>query len=177
MCGGWTGDLAVGEDHSYNCTLSNVQQNFTNTVVATGTPSIGNPVVASDTARVTLITPTLEVAKLPVNQMAQSGNPVTFTIMVTNTGNITLTTVVISDTLDASSDDQVNNLPPSTPYSTTCYISSVTTDITNTQYQCPARGGVFTAHCCLLPNLSCYSSLFDRRCISFISWNFSRRLR
>ena len=72
---------------------------FTNSATATGTPPVGPDVTATDTADVTVIHPAITVAKTPDSQTIVSGTTVTFTIKVTNTGDVTLTNVVVTDAL------------------------------------------------------------------------------
>ena len=125
-------DLAPGAPHAYTCSVPSVTADFTNTVVATGTPSLGSIVTGTDTALVTLISPALELVKLPATQMVQSGDPVTFTISLTNTGDITLTTVAVTDAAVPDCDDTTADLSPGAPYSYTCSIANVTASFTNT---------------------------------------------
>ena len=94
---------------SYNCSQPNVTASFTNVAVATGTPPSGAN-VTSDSANIQvapLKPPTapkpapshaaISIAKDPNSQTIGSGGTATFTITVKNTGDVTLTSVTVSD--------------------------------------------------------------------------------
>ena len=53
----------------------------------------------TDTAAVDVIAPGISVEKAAVNPTFQTGGTVTFTITVTNTGDVTLTNVAVVDVL------------------------------------------------------------------------------
>jgi uncharacterized repeat protein (TIGR01451 family) len=74
------------------------------------------------------------MSKRPTIQYIQPGDTATFTIVVTNTGDITLTTVVISDTLTPGCDNTVFTelAPDGESDSTTCTQTGVTESFTNT---------------------------------------------
>jgi len=97
--------MAPGASLSYTCSLANVTASFTNVATDTGTPPTGPDVSATDTAHVTVpapppvLTPHISVTKLPKDQsfVAPGGSNVTWTIRVTNDGQVTLTDVVLAD--------------------------------------------------------------------------------
>lgn len=101
--------LAVGE--SMTCTASytitqddiNADQ-VTNTAVATGTPPEGDPVTATDDAIISgSPAPQLSMVKAADAAGVQSptvvGDPIDYTITVSNTGNVTLSQVAVTDSL------------------------------------------------------------------------------
>jgi len=51
--------LSAGQAIQYRCTLSNVDESFTNQVQVSGSPPVGDPITVSDTARVYVIANTL----------------------------------------------------------------------------------------------------------------------
>ncbi|NJN92670.1 MAG: DUF11 domain-containing protein [Anaerolineales bacterium] len=132
-CDGWTvSSLAVGASANYICTQSNITTSFTNTAVATGTASLGGQVVTSTAeAWVQVITPALTISKTPDSQLAQSGDVVTFTITVTNSGDITLTNVTVTDALASNCDQSLGDMAVGASDNYTCTLT-VTTDLTNT---------------------------------------------
>jgi len=72
-----------------------------NTATATGTPPVGAPVTDTGSATVTVASsPSINVVKsaLPTSVSA-AGQVVAYSFLVTNTGNVTLTAVVVSDPL------------------------------------------------------------------------------
>ena len=98
--------MAPGDELSYSCTVANVMADFTNVATATGHPEKGPDVTASDSAAVTVgpppppVThPAISVVKDPKSQTVTVGNKATFKITVTNTGDVALTNVTVSDPL------------------------------------------------------------------------------
>src|SRR5205085_2941084 len=96
---------AEGSSVTYTCTLANVTASFTNVAVATGHPSVGPDVSANDSAAVTVgpppVTPVshpaISIVKDPKSQTVTVGNTATFKITVTNTGDVALTDVTVTD--------------------------------------------------------------------------------
>jgi len=81
----------------YSCSRANVTANFTNVAVATGTPPSGPDVTAEDDARVVILVPAITIVKTPDQQTVLQGATATFNIAVTNTGQVTLTNVRVTD--------------------------------------------------------------------------------
>ena len=91
--------LAPAASFSYQCTRANVTADFTNSATATGTPPVGPVVTDTDTAAVDVIAPAINIEKTPDSQSFQTGGTATFTITVTNSGDVTLTSVAVTDAL------------------------------------------------------------------------------
>ena len=72
---------------------------FTNSATASGTPPVGPVVTDTDTAAVDVIAPAINIEKTPDSQSFQTGGTVTFTITVTNSGDVTLSSVAVTDAL------------------------------------------------------------------------------
>ena len=126
------GDLSPGAMTSYLCSLANVTLDFTNVVTATGQPPVGPPVSDDDDAVVDVIHPAILVNKTPDLQQVASGDAVTFTIAVTNTGDVTLTNVAITDALVPNcAKSNVGDLSPGAMTSYLCSLANVTLDFTN----------------------------------------------
>ena len=93
----------------YQCSLANVTAGFTNVAIASGKPPVGPNVTADNDAAVTVpgtpppppvVThPAIAIVKGPDAQTVVSGGTATFQITVTNTGDVTLTDVVVTDAL------------------------------------------------------------------------------
>jgi uncharacterized repeat protein (TIGR01451 family) len=134
-CAGVIGDLGpAGGSTSYECTLANVTTDFTNSAMVTGTHSLGGTVGITDTALVDVINPDIEIAKTPDTQVVLSGSTVTFTIVVTNTGDVPLTNVTVSDAQAPNCAKTSGDLPDLVPGENTryeCTLASVTADFTN----------------------------------------------
>ena len=83
---------------TYTVTEGDLPGPLTNTVTVTGTPPVGNDVTAEDDASVALTSnPAITVTKLVTPTTANIGEVVTYTYLVTNTGDVTLDPVVAVD--------------------------------------------------------------------------------
>jgi uncharacterized repeat protein (TIGR01451 family) len=125
--------MAPGASVTYNCSLANVQSNFTNVATATGTGTNGQTVTAQDTAPVTVTvpvtppkppvtppkppvtpsvppTPKIDIIKDPNSQTIAQGATATFKITVTNTGEVTLSDVTVTDPLSPDCDRHLGTL-------------------------------------------------------------------
>jgi uncharacterized repeat protein (TIGR01451 family) len=126
---------ASGSTITYQCTLANVIASFTNTAVATGTPPVGPNVSSSDTAGVTVVQPVthpaIQIVKDPKSQTVTKGNAATFTITVLNTGDVTLTDVVVTDALSPNCDKTIGTLAPGQSVSYKCTRPNVQSSFTN----------------------------------------------
>ena len=94
------GVLSPGETWVYNCThVATVAdgQSILNTVTATGTGPLGDNV--SDTASHTtaVLHPAISIVKTANPEAVSVSGPVTYTYVVTNTGDTTLTDVTVTD--------------------------------------------------------------------------------
>ncbi len=96
-CAKTIGTLAVQEEQTYACTVAAPQDSLVNTAVATGTPPSGPPVKATGNVPVTVIHPAVEIVKTGPTGPVRAGQPVTFTITVTNPGDVPLTAVSVTD--------------------------------------------------------------------------------
>jgi len=127
--------MAPGATVTYSCTLANVTSSFTNVAVATGTPPVGPNVTAQDTAAVTAVAPAthpaITIVKNPKSQTVTSGGTATFTITVTNTGDVALTNVTVSDALSPNCDKTIGTLNPGQSTSYTCTRANVTSSFNN----------------------------------------------
>ena len=90
--------LEATETWTYSCSISPVGTNdFTNTASVTGTPPVGPDVTDDDTAEVDVIHPAIHIVKTPASQDVQYGSTASFTLTVTNEGDVPLTDVVVTD--------------------------------------------------------------------------------
>jgi len=72
-------------------------QTTTNTATVTGQDPLGNPVTDSDSTAVNVISPAIEVTVTPDQTTIYSGQAVTYTYRITNTGDVALTGVILID--------------------------------------------------------------------------------
>ncbi|MCC6457746.1 MAG: VWA domain-containing protein [Caldilineaceae bacterium] len=95
------GLLDVGEAWLYTCAIDNVgTADITNTATADGKdPNGGNAPQAQDSAQVdVVVNPALAISKrAEQSSYSQVGEVITYTIVATNTGNVMLTNVTITD--------------------------------------------------------------------------------
>ncbi len=130
-CDNIIGDLALGVVVSYSCTLTAVTADFVNSASVTGDDAVGNTVNDTDTAPITVIEPAIEIDKTPDLQQLLTGETATFTITVTNPGDVSLTGVSVTDPLTPDCSQPLADLPPGSTTNFTCTLTNVTTDFTN----------------------------------------------
>ena len=88
--------LEDAEVWTYTCSKA-VSADVTNTVTATGTPAVGPNVSDTDTAVVNVINPAIDIVKSASAPTVHSGDSVTYTLEVTNTGDDPLSNIVVQD--------------------------------------------------------------------------------
>ena len=128
--------LETTETWTYTCTVNNVTADFTNNVSVSGTPPVGPNVTDNDSADVTVDHPAINIAKTPATQTVVSGANVSFTLTVTNPGDVALSSIVITDpacdTLTGPSGDDGDAILQTTEtWTYTCTVNNVTADFTN----------------------------------------------
>ena len=140
------GTLAPLQNSHYTCRGSAVTTSFTNVVTATGKPPTGADVTASATARVQMISPAIRISKEPDAQTVRAGDPVTFTIVVTNAGDVALADVSVSDVAAPTCARSIGPLAVAGSSRYTCTAQNVITSFTNvaTATGSTAPGGVVT---------------------------------
>ena len=131
LCDNAIGDLAVGVSVTYNCDLTGVTSDFTNTATVTAADPTGGSVEDSDTADVTVLTPSIAIAKSPASQQILIGDDAAFAITVTNDGEADLTDVNVSDPLAPACDNSIGDLAVGASVTYNCDLVAVTADFTN----------------------------------------------
>ena len=124
--------LAADANTSYTCTVT-AAADFTNLATVTGTPPVGPDVTDTDPSSVDVIAPDIDIRKNVEgadSQQALVGDTVTFTIYVENTGDVTLTNVVVSDPLVPDCDTTIASLAADANTSYTCTVTAAA-DFTN----------------------------------------------
>ncbi len=133
-CDANIGDLAVGASTSYDCTVAAVTAGFTNVATVTGEGPGGEEVTDEDDAVVEVTAapaPAIDVEKTPDTQTVEPGDSVTFTIVVTNTGNVDLSNVAVTDPLAPDCDATIGDLAVGASTSYDCTVAAVTAAFTN----------------------------------------------
>jgi uncharacterized repeat protein (TIGR01451 family) len=90
--------LDLTETWTYTCAIA-LMIDTTNVATARGLDSNGTAATSTDSEFVDVITPSLAILKSPDTQIAASGSSAPFAISVTNTGDVNLANVVVSDPL------------------------------------------------------------------------------
>jgi uncharacterized repeat protein (TIGR01451 family) len=131
--------IAAGASVSYDCTLANVTSTITNFATACGNPPVGSQVCDTDTTTVTVTThPHISVVKTTSTPTVTSGGTATFTIKVTNDGDVTLTNVHVDDTQApgcARTSAQISalaSMAPNASVSYDCTLANLAASIVNT---------------------------------------------
>ena len=127
-------NLAAGAGTSFTCSQSNVTSDFTNVITVTGTSPVGSKVSDYDPSSVDVINPRIDVRKNAEgadSQQVVSGGTVTWTIRVENTGDVTLTNVVVTDPLAPDCIKPISDLAAGAGTSFSCSLVNVTGDFTN----------------------------------------------
>lgn len=130
-CAKAIGTLTAGQETSYECARAGVTEGFTNVAVVTGQPPVGPPVTATDDAVVVVDHPAILITKAPATQTVISGGTATFTITVKNTGDVTLTNVVVTDAQSPGCAKAVGTLAVGESTSYSCTLANVTAGFTN----------------------------------------------
>lgn len=125
------GTMAAGEVQTYTCSLEAVPEGFTNVADVEGTPDNGIPVTDSDDADVIVLNPSINIEKTPDSQIVVIGETVPFTIYVENTGDITLTNVIVTDPLAPLCDASLGTLAPGENRTYGCSLPEGTVDFVN----------------------------------------------
>jgi uncharacterized repeat protein (TIGR01451 family) len=122
--------MASGASVTYTCTRANVQANFTNVAVTTGTPPTGPNVTDNDDAKVRVTVPlkppkrvakpAISIEKNPNVQTVSKGGTATFQITVTNNGDQPLTDVKVIDPRAPDCNTTRDNLGVGQSFTYTC---------------------------------------------------------
>jgi uncharacterized repeat protein (TIGR01451 family) len=130
-CDNNLGQLASGTQTSYTCSLIGATADFTNTAIVRATALTGTPITDSDQAFVNVIAPEITISKTPASQMVRSGDTVTFTITVENSGDVTLSSVTVGDVQSPDSNANFPTMISGTVESYNCSRANVSADFTN----------------------------------------------
>ncbi len=119
-CGFALDSLAPGASVSQSCESGPLFADLTNRASATADSPAG-PVAASATALVTVLQPSVGIAKTPEAQLVNLGEAASFTITLSNPGDTTLTELVVSDPLTPSCERGLGELDALAPGASVSY--------------------------------------------------------
>ena len=123
--------LAVSE--SMTCTASGVATigNYTNIATASGTFDT-QTVTDTDDSSYFGANPAIQIEKTPDTQVVVEGGKANFSITVTNTGNVALTTIVVTDPLSTDCNKSQASLAIGGTITYSCISDALTAGFTNT---------------------------------------------
>ena len=128
------GPLASGASVSYDCTSANVQAGFTNIAKVSGERD-GQTVMDEDPSTVEVdVMPAIDVRKQaegPDSRTFVRGADVSFEIVVTNTGDVPLTAVTVTDALLPQCDRDIGDLAVAGEFSYFCTAPAVSASFVN----------------------------------------------
>jgi archaellum component FlaG (FlaF/FlaG flagellin family) len=124
--------LAPKEKQTYECTMTAPADDVVNTAKVTGKPPVGPPLDANDDATVDVIHPAVKITKDASPKTVREGDEVTFTIVVTNTGDAPLSTVAVTDDKTPGCAKTFDTLAPEGVQTYNCTTKAPPDDVTNT---------------------------------------------
>ena len=113
------GSLDVNQVVTYECTVV-LETDMTNVATATGTSTIGTKVTDDDDAVVVVGIPDIEIEKTASPTNAPAGSTITYTFVVTNTGDVALTGVAVTDSLFSECNAHIGDLAAGATHTYTC---------------------------------------------------------
>ncbi len=130
-CAKVIGALPPQGRQTYTCTAPAPPDDFTNTAAASGTDQLGRTVKVTDDAVVDVIHPAVTLAAQASPAAVREGDPVTWTITASNTGDVPLTGVAVTDDQVAECAKPLGTLPPQGKQTYTCTTRAGATGLTN----------------------------------------------
>jgi len=121
--------MQPGDVVSFTCSASAVTAPLTNDLTVSAN---GGAATASASATVALANPALSISKTPDTQIINSGQSANFTITVTNTGDVDLADVTVSDPLVPNCNNTLGTLVVGQTEIYSCTLTNVSDSFTNT---------------------------------------------
>lgn len=135
-CNGSWATLASNQQQIYSCSSLNVRSEFTNQINASAADSLGNGVSSSDSGRVSVENPNVQIIKSPPTQTVRRGETASFEVFLFNTSSVVdLVDVEISDPLapdcSRTGTHEFDDLDAGEQASYTCALNNVQAAFTN----------------------------------------------
>ncbi|MFT3970801.1 MAG: LPXTG cell wall anchor domain-containing protein [Micropruina sp.] len=141
-CAATLGTLAAGQTRSIQCTVTGVTAGFTNTATVVGTPPSGANLQASDDAAVQVAD--ISIVKTADPEVIARGGTASFTMTVTNTGEVPLAGVLVADPSAPDCARDIGALTVGQVVTYTCTLADVQASLTNVATVSGQSGGVVT---------------------------------
>jgi uncharacterized repeat protein (TIGR01451 family) len=138
---GEKGILKKGESASYTCKTTALENPFTNVAEACGV-SQGVEVCSTGEAEVKVLTPKIAIEKLPSSQSITEGGTAKFKIKVTNSGEVDLENVKVTDAQAPGCEKTFPVLKKGTTEEYECSLTGVKASFTNHAKACGSSEGI-----------------------------------
>ncbi|MFJ7211273.1 hypothetical protein [Amycolatopsis sp. NPDC098790] len=125
-CAKSLGSLEPRATRNYSCTQTAGEADFTAVVRVTGTDATNRPVTATAGQPVHVIHPAITITNDATPARVRQGDTVTFTLVVTNTGDVPLTAVSIADSRTPACAQTIGILPPGASQHHSCTVNAST---------------------------------------------------
>lgn len=133
-CSRLLGSLPAGGSTTYQCTIPGVTQTFTNVIAVTASTPSDETVFDDDEAQVVVAVPGIECSKSPDLSAVERGEVITFTVGITNSGELGLGPVIVRDPIASACDRSFEYLDVGAAIHYQCTSQVVTGSFTNTVY-------------------------------------------
>lgn len=128
------GPLANGQSTEVTCSFTPLDD-MTFPVMVTATNALTEEIARKDVSTIDVIDPAIVVEKTTQTPVIFSGTMVTFTISITNSGDIGLTGIIVSDPdFPQCDNNSIGTIGVASNTSYTCQVANVTADFANTVY-------------------------------------------
>jgi uncharacterized repeat protein (TIGR01451 family) len=123
--------LAVGANMTCTATGVATAGSYTNLATATGS-YLTDTITATDSSSYFGANPLIQIEKTPDSQVVKEGGKASFSVSITNTGNVPLTTVAVSDPLSPACVYSATSIAVAEVLSYTCSSETLSSGFTNT---------------------------------------------
>ncbi|QRP46214.1 DUF11 domain-containing protein [Amycolatopsis sp. FDAARGOS 1241] len=119
-CAKKIGTLAAGATTGYQCPVTAPGDDVTSAAKVTGTSTLGDALDGTAATRVDVVHPAISLAQQVDKPAYRAGDPVTFTVTATNTGDVPLHDVAVTDVKVGACARTIGTLAPRQQTTATC---------------------------------------------------------